>query len=163
MSYTVDQAQRMVRISALIVAGIYFYRRFTSAKPPASLLRQLPELSPKGQQLQPLKPIPLPKGLLRPGQQGDQVAPLGQFIVGWGFLYLTLSALAPSAPGFAGNTALLIIIGDLLVNGVKVSQALQKSLGGQEPRAAERAPRQNRGPESSEPATLDNSNQERSV
>jgi hypothetical protein len=151
-SYTSAEAESMIKVSALIVGAIYLYRRFTE---PSSeeLLRQLPQLQPQG-------PLRKPSPQLRRFAEGKQMVPLGSFLLGWGFLYLSLSAVAPSWPGFAGNTALMVLVASLLANGVAVSRDLQSGL--QTP-VAERGKRRRRGrapPPGTSAGKLPNTNEE---
>ena len=111
MSYTAAEAERMVKVSALVVGGVYLFRRFTETSAPAAGL-------PGG-----------PAGPPAPGARaGEQLVPLGTFVLGWGFLYLSLSAVAASWPGFAGNMAVLVMVASLLANGIQVSKDLQRGL-----------------------------------
>lgn len=92
-----QQANSTVKVAALVVAGIYLYRRFTEGT---------------AEELKASKKIP----------------PLGRFAVGWGVVFFALSIAAGPAPGFAGDAAILLVLGSLLTNGVEVSKDLSKGL-----------------------------------
>ncbi len=56
------------------------------------------------------------------------IAPLGQFVIGWGVVFFGLSLLAPAAPTLAGNIALLTVVGSVLTNGTQISKDLSAGL-----------------------------------
>jgi hypothetical protein len=56
------------------------------------------------------------------------LTPLGQFVIAWGTVFLTLSIIAPAAPTLAGNMALLLMIASLLANGIQVSKDLSAGM-----------------------------------
>jgi hypothetical protein len=94
---TVDGANSAIKASALVVGGVYVYRRLT-------------------------------EGTAEELKASTQIAPLGNFLLGWGVVFLTLSLLAPAAPGTAGHMALLLMLASLLANGIQVSKDLQAGL-----------------------------------
>ncbi len=94
---TTAQANSAIKVSALIVGGVYLYRRFTEGT--ASELKA-----------------------------SETVTPLGRFLVGWGVVFFSLSALAGPFPGVAGELAILLVLGTLLTNGVQISKDLNKGL-----------------------------------
>ena len=98
-----DTAERWVTISAMVVAGIYAYRRLIE-----------PTATPvTGKQL---------AGLGSP-------APLGAFATAWGFTYLVVSVMATAAPGLGGAFAILIATGDLLTNSASLFADVGKQTG----------------------------------
>lgn len=115
---TNDQAQSAIVTSAVLVGAIYMYRRMVDPAPvtdaphtPSETLRQLAGTGP--------------------------TAPLGRFITGWGFTYLTLAAVAEPAPDVAGGLAWLVLLGTILGNGRELSRTLQHQL--RETRTQQRA------------------------
>ena len=84
-----DSAQRWVVISALLVAGVYGYRRITEPVQPGKLSNIL--------------------GI-------GELVPLGQFATAWGFTYLVVAIMAEAAPGLGGAFAILIAAADFLAN-----------------------------------------------
>jgi hypothetical protein len=98
-------AERWVTISALLVAGVYIYRRLTEGSGQASGSK-LAQLTGKG-----------------------SPAPIGQFITAWGFAYLVISVIASASPGLGGSFAILVAAGDLLGNAQQVSKDVNAKLG----------------------------------
>lgn len=96
-------AERWVVISAVIVAGVYAYRRLTEA---AST------------------PVTLKKLL---GVGG--LPPLGSWATAWGFTYLVLAIMTEAAPGLGGGFAILIATSDLLTNSADVFADVKKQEG----------------------------------
>ena len=94
---TSESANSTIKAAALVVGGIYVYRRFT-------------------------------EGTAEELKASTKIAPLGQFILGWGVVFLTLSILADPLPSLAGHTALLLMLASLLANGIEVSKDLQAGL-----------------------------------
>jgi hypothetical protein len=114
---TRESAQSAVTGSALVVGGIYLYRRLVEEpKAPtrkgSSTLQQLPgELLGQG-------PAP----------------PVSRFVVGWGFVFVVLSLTVEASPELGGYGAILVALGALLGNGVAVSKDLGRQLEqGQKP------------------------------
>jgi hypothetical protein len=89
-----DAAERWVVIAAMVTLGIYAYRRL--AEPTAS-----------------------PSSLRNVAGKGGP-APLGQFMIAWGFVFLVVSAMATVAPGVGGPFAALLATADFLNNGQAV-------------------------------------------
>jgi hypothetical protein len=100
-----------VKISALVVAGVYLFRRFTE---------DVPE---------------------RVTHPQNQVAPLGRFILAFSILYLSLSIAVGPAPTLAAAMAILIMVAVLLANGISVTQDLREGLGTAKPKTAARGRR----------------------
>lgn len=98
-------AERWVTISALLVAGIYAYRRL----------------------IEPTSTPVTGKQLLGSGSP----PPLGAFATAWGFTYLVVSIMATAAPGVGGAFAILIATGDLLTNSASLFADVGKQTGGQ--------------------------------
>jgi len=96
-------AERWVTISAVIVAGVYAYRRLTEATS---------------------SPVTLKKLL---GVGG--LVPLGAFATAWGFTYLVLAIMTEAAPGLGGAFAILIATSDLLTNTTDVLADVKKQEG----------------------------------
>jgi hypothetical protein len=89
-----ESSERWVVISAILVAGIYAYRRLTEAA---------------------TSPVSL-KTLIG---AGSPVA-LGAFVTAWGFTFLIVSIMQTAAPGLGAAFAVLIATGDLLTNGPQI-------------------------------------------
>lgn len=99
-------AEQTVTVSALIVAGVYTYRRLTegSGKAPAGgKVRQLLG-------------------------QGSPPS-VGAFITAWGAAFLVISAIAAASPTLGGSLALLVATADLLNNTQQVSADIAGKLG----------------------------------
>lgn len=106
---TKDQAQTAVAGSALIVGGIYAYRKLVEGAEVAT--------------------TPKPKG----GKATDLIGygtppPVGQFITGWGFVFLLLALVAQASPNLGGSFAILVATGDILGNGIALTDDLQGRL-----------------------------------
>lgn len=113
-----EQAQTAVAASALIVGGVYAYRRLVETAIPPTTAAKHPAA-----QLVGVGPTP----------------PIGRFITGWGVTYLVLALLAQAAPSFGGSFAVLIAAGDLLGNGTALAADVTSRLnggGGSSPKAA---------------------------
>jgi hypothetical protein len=97
--------------AALVVAGIYFYRKLLE-----------PTLSGAASQ---------PSSIGGAAGQIIGVGPLastGRFVVGFGFTFLVISLLEGASPQLAGNLALLVALGAVLGNGLKVTEDLKGQL-----------------------------------
>lgn len=103
-----QQAETAVTASALVVGGIYVYRRLSETDVQLTNAHglRLKQLAGNG-----------------------PVMPAGPFIVGWGFTFLVISIMAQASPSLGGNFAILVAAGAVLGNGVAVSKDLQKRLG----------------------------------
>jgi hypothetical protein len=88
---TDSQAERWVTVSALVVAGIYGYRRLTE---------------------QPTTPPVTLKELAGVGE----LPPLGAWATAWGFTFLVVAIVATAAPELGAAFAILIATGDLMTN-----------------------------------------------
>lgn len=136
------QAQDLVNGAALVVAGIYFYRKLiepatggtaaassagTGATPAAgeSILTRF--RGPAGSYEAPGEPATLPGAAAQLFGKGKP-APTERFVVGWGFVFLTLSLAVPVAPELAGAFAALTALGAVLGNGVQVGKDLESQL-----------------------------------
>lgn len=104
-----SQAETAVTGSALVVGGIYVYRRLseTDAQVSAAKGLRLKQLAGAG-----------------------PVLPVGPFVVGWGFTFLVLALLAQVDPRLGGNLAILVATGSILTNGEQLFSNLQGQLGG---------------------------------
>lgn len=106
---TVEEAQGAVTLSALVVAGVYGYRRLAEGN-----TNQASTLTSK--------------------TAAKQLAGLGgtpaasHFVVGFGVVYILLSIVAQAAPTLGGLMAILIAVGDLLTNGVQVTKDITGAL-----------------------------------
>jgi hypothetical protein len=83
-------AERWVTISAVLVIGIYAYRRLTEQPATPVKAKQLAGVGPP--------------------------APLGTFATAWGFTFMTVAIMAEAAPGLGGAFAILIATADFLTN-----------------------------------------------
>lgn len=106
---TKDQAETAIAGSALIVGGIYAYRKLVEGADVAA--------------------TPKPKG----GKATDLIGygtppPVGQFITGWGFVFLLLALVAQASPNLGGSFAILVATGDVLGNGLALTDDLQGRL-----------------------------------
>lgn len=146
------KAQDLVNGAALVVASIYFYRKLiepAASAAPASSAGSEPD-APAGSSF-----VSYFKGPSRnnPGQPATiggataqllgagPVASTERFVVGWGFVFLTLSLAIPVAPELAGSFAALIALGSILGNGVQVAEDLKTQLGHEaHPSAADSIP-----------------------
>jgi hypothetical protein len=101
---TGDQAEKTIVTSALVVAGIYAYRRMTEqpAAPPITL-KQVAGVG--------------------------QLPPLGAWATAWGFTYLVIAVVAVGAPELAAAFAILIATGDLLTNAKSIFGDVGKQEG----------------------------------
>lgn len=92
-------AQRAITVSAVIVGGVYAYRRLTETAQKGNLSNIV--------------------GLGNP-------VPLGQFMTAWGFTFLICALMAEADPGLGGSFAILIATGDLLANTASVVKDVGK-------------------------------------
>lgn len=112
---TDSQARDAVNGAALVVAGLYFYRRLTEP----SLLGGKAKGSAQ------------PKTLHGAAGQVVGLGPLpdvGRFIIGWGVVFIMLSLLEGFAPELAGTMALLVGLSALLVNGSQAAKDIGQQL-----------------------------------
>lgn len=99
---TEAQARSAVSVSALVVGGVYLYRRVTEG------------------------PGGTPPPVASPAAAGQllgvgPVANAGRFVTGWGVVYVVLALLAESQPDITGTFAALVATGALLGNGLALS------------------------------------------
>lgn len=134
------KAQDYVNGAALIVAAIYFYRKLIE---PATGIGASPSAGAPGEEPAAGSFLSYFKGPARnkPAQPATvggaaaqflgagQVPTTERFVVGWGFVFLTLSLAIPVAPELAGSFAALIALGSILGNGSQVAADLQTQLG----------------------------------
>lgn len=104
MSMNSSQAEQAVTVSALLVAGIYTYRRLAegSGHPTGGKVAQL----------------------LGSGSPPS----VGTFITAWGAAFLVISMMAAASPPLGGTFALLVAAGDLLNNLQQVSADINGKL-----------------------------------
>jgi hypothetical protein len=97
-----SSAERWVTVSALVVIGIYAYRRLIEPAQTGKLNNIIGVGSP---------------------------VPLGQFATAWGFTFLVVSIMAEAAPGLGGAFAILIATGDFLTNSSSLFADVTKQSG----------------------------------
>jgi hypothetical protein len=107
------QGETAVTTSALIVTGLYAYRKATEGetKAPAS---QKTAKGVKGY-------VEAPLGL-------GELAPLGEWATGMGFTFILLSILTSVNSTFGGSFAILVATGAVLTNGQAVLKDLEHGL-----------------------------------
>ena len=100
-------AERAITVSALIVVGIYTYRRLTEGSSPAPV---------SGSKLKQLA--------------GEGTPPsVGPFITAWGLTFLVISIIASFAPGLGGAFAILVATADALGNTTQVAADVNAKIG----------------------------------
>jgi hypothetical protein len=118
-----SQARDAVNGAALVVAGIYFYRK---------LIEPAAGATPGGAGVAPAKgSTAQPTSIKGAGAQLLGFGPLastGRFVVGFGFVFIVLSLAEGASPELAGYFALLIALGSILGNGIAVATDLTKQL-----------------------------------
>lgn len=107
---TNEGAERAIATSALIVAGIYIFRKLVEPANVATTVKS----GNKGAQLVGLGPVP----------------PIGTFITGWGVTFIVISIMASMAPGLGGAFAILVAATDVLGNGAALASDINLKLGG---------------------------------
>ena len=102
---TAQGAERAITTSALIVAGIYTYRRLTegSGRPKGSKVAQLLG-------------------------QGSPPS-VGVFITAWGTAFLIMAIMAQASPGLGGAFAITTAVADILSNGQQLATDINGKLG----------------------------------
>lgn len=102
---TSQGAEKAITSSALIVAGIYIYRRMTegSGAPSGSKAAQL-----------------LGRG---------SPPSVGTFVTAWGAAFLVISIMATASPGLGGSFAILAATADVLSNGQQIFGDVNAKLG----------------------------------
>lgn len=111
---TQGQGETAVTTSALILAGLYGYRKTTET------ITKIPNHHNEG--------APLKKGLKAYVESPlgiGELAPLGEWATGMGFTFILLSVVTSVNATFGGSFAILIAVGAVLGNG----QAVLKDLG----------------------------------
>lgn len=138
---TQGEAQDLVNGAALVVAGIYFYRKLiepaggtvaagtvpTGASPPAGFSLERITFRGAAGSWEGAEPDTIPGAAAQLMGKG-KIAPTERFVVGWGVVFLTLSLAAPLSPQLAGSFAALVALGSILGNGVQVSKDVQAQL-----------------------------------
>lgn len=112
---TGEQARDAVNGAALVVAGLYFYRKLLEPTVEASK-------GPKKSQ---------PKNIPGAALQVIGVGPLastGRFVVGFGFTFIVLSLMEGASSDLAGYFAMLIALGSILGNGVAATEDIKYQL-----------------------------------
>jgi len=121
-----EQARDAVNGAALVVGGIYFYRKLIEPQ-----LKGSAAVSATGQ------PNTVPVVLSEPRSIGGAAAQLlgkgpvastGRFVVGFGFTFIVLSLMEGASPELAGYFALLIALGSILGNGQQIFADLGSQL-----------------------------------
>lgn len=99
---TSQSAERWVTTSALVVAGVYAYRRMIEPAQPGTLSNVA--------------------GVGNP-------VPLGQFATAWGFTFLIVAVMTQASPELGGGFAILIATADLLTNSASLFGDVGKQTG----------------------------------
>lgn len=99
---TEQGAERAVTVSALVVAGVYTYRRLSEGSGPPTQGSKVKQLAGQG-----------------------APASVGAFITAWGAAFLIISIITEAAPGLGGSLALLIATADFLTNTEQVASDIQ--------------------------------------
>ena len=89
---TTDGAQSTVTGSALVVGGVYAYRKLVESSGSAP------------------------------------AAPVSHFVIGFGFVFLTVSVIAQAAPSLGAMLAILIAVGDVVASGTDLASKLSGTL-----------------------------------
>jgi hypothetical protein len=141
---TEGKAQDFVNGAALVVAGIYFYRKLiepaTGVNAAASSagggatpeagdfdLQRVRWRGPAGNYAAPGEPATIPGATAQLFGKGDPPS-LERFVVGWGFVFLTLSLSVTASPQLAASFASLVAVGSVLGNGTQVAKDLETQL-----------------------------------
>lgn len=103
---TSQGAEKAITTSALIVAGIYTYRRLTEGNG-----------SPTGSKA---------AQLLGRGSPPS----VGVFITAWGTAYLVMAIMAATSPGLGGSFAILAAVADILSNGQQLATDINGKITG---------------------------------
>lgn len=112
---TQAQGETAVTTSALVLSGIYGYRKTTEK------ITRAPSTH---------KPARGVKGVLEAPLGVGELVPLGQWATGMGLTMIALSIATSVNPGFGGSFAILIAVGAVLGNGKAVLKDLGVGLGG---------------------------------
>lgn len=106
---TSQGAEKAITTSALLVAGIYTYRRLTEGAG-----------SPSGSKA---------AQLLGRGSPPS----VGVFITAWGTAYLVMAIMAQASPGLGGSFAILTAAADILSNGQQLAADINGKVGAHKP------------------------------
>lgn len=110
---TDSQARDAINGAAIIIAGLYFYRKLIEPQTPQTRRKRQPSsLGATAGQVLGVGPL----------------ASTGRFVVGFGFTFLTLSIVEGISPKLAGSFAILVAVGAVLGNGMQVSADLRAQL-----------------------------------
>lgn len=104
---TKEQGQTAITLSALVTAGVYFYRQLT-----------------EGESSQTSESKHVAETTARALGSGP-VLPLGQWLPAFGFTFFGLSLIGAASPSLGGAAAILVGTGAVLGNGVAVMKDLQ--------------------------------------
>lgn len=102
---TSQGAEKAITTSALIIAGVYIYRRFTEGSS-----------STKGSKTAQLL------------GQGSPPS-IGVFVTAWGAAFLLMSITAQASPGLGGSFAILAATADVLSNGQQIFNDINTKIG----------------------------------
>jgi hypothetical protein len=106
------QARDAINGAAIVVGGLYFYRKLIEPQLGSPTAKQPASLPAAAAQIVGVGPL----------------ASTGRFVVGFGFTFLALSLVEGASPELAGSFALLIAAGAILGNGLKAAEDLQSQL-----------------------------------
>jgi hypothetical protein len=145
----------MVNGAALIVAAIYFYRRLIEPAAGQKVTSSVPRETPESVEAEPRTVFsryrgPAGTGTVEGGEDPTTLpgaaaqllgegkpAPMERFVVGWGFVFLSLSLAVPVSPQLAGSFAALVALGSILTNGTQVAADIKKQLRAKPGKTAE--------------------------
>ena len=111
---TQSQGETAVTTSALVLSGIYGYRKTTET------ITRAPTTHEPAQGVRGVLEAPLGVG---------ELVPLGQWATGMGLTMIALSIMTSVNPTFGGSFAILIAVGAVLGNGKAVFKDLGVGLG----------------------------------
>jgi hypothetical protein len=124
---TEAQGQTAVTTSALVLSGIYGYRKTTEHITKAPM---------------PTAPAKGVRGVVEGPLGVGELAPVGQWATGMGLTMIALSVATSVNPTFGGSFAILIAVGAVLGNGRAVFKDLGVGLGGATQAASKAKPAQ---------------------
>ena len=113
---TAQGAEKAITTSAMIVAGIYTYRRLTEGAG------------------------------MRTGSRAAQLLgrgsppSVGVFITAWGTAFLIMAIMAQAAPGLGGSFAIATAVADILSNGQQLAADINGKLGARTTKTGAGAP-----------------------
>ena len=117
---TEAQAHTTITTSAVIVAATYAYRR----------------LIEKGGVSQPSTVTGHSSTSVKQLAGAGAAPPLAHFVVGYGFAFVVISALAQADPDTGAAFAIMLMAGTLLLNGIQIFTDISTSLGQGAPQVA---------------------------